>query len=110
MSMPCDTGLCNPAKCTDLDCCAAGAVPSLKPIEECSQEEQLAYNRGMILLNPLFNMPDRHLRTNNTMINRYLESRKLRVPGTIYINVFRQLSSWADRETVKQLKKDLNIE
>jgi len=73
MSMPCDTGLCNPSKCTD-ELCPTGL--EMRQLSLGEQERAMSYS-------PSFNLPDLHKRTNNTFINRYLENRRLRVPGKI---------------------------
>ena len=109
MSHPCDFGYCGGRNCSD--CLPAGAVSlprtlphypddpagwedkTLPDINTCSEAEQVAYNRGMIemapIVSPFFSLTDRHSFTNNTFINRYLEDRTLRVPGTLYVCVIR---------------------
>lgn len=90
MSMPCDTSLCDPDKCTETDCTGLQL-----PLEK------------VYVSSPSFSLPNRHLHTNNTFINRYLESRKPSIPGTVHVQEFKQLSDWADKETIKRLREDM---
>lgn len=93
MSMPCDTGLCNPSKCSDELCPTGLDVMQQRPLEEMAT-----------ITSPFFSLTDQNKRTNNTLINRYLESRKPRIPGELKL-----MSKLADLETIRRLKQDLNI-
>lgn len=113
MSRPCDTGMCDVSRCTDSDC--------LQPLSPCiSKAEEEARKRGaeqyakehtftpsQLLLDIRLHNTDRNATSNNVFWRRFLESRKMRIPGSIYVCVFKQLSDWADRETVKRLREDM---
>lgn len=65
------------------------------------------FTPSQLLLDIRLHNTDRNITSNNVFWRRYLESRKLRIPGSIYICVFKQLSDWADRETIKRLREDM---
>lgn len=118
MSMPCDTGLCNPERCTDSLCPTGLEMRQLSPCISKAEEEarkrgaeqyvkEHTFTPSQLLLDIRLHNTDRNLTSNNVFWRRYLESRKMRIPGSIYICVFKQLSDWADRETIKRLREDM---
>lgn len=129
MSRPCDTGMCDVRRCTDSDCLqplslykgkrcnylgedmCPGIIGADGRCDYCgcdyivlAKDEENARKKGeeQYVVEHTFNKPDKHERTNNTFINRYLENRKPRLPQELAL-----LNRLADIETVRRLKEGL---